>query len=61
MESHNVRRNLAALRQRWANHSPEAPLCLSDELEVGLPIATFCLEILLLQRARRRLPPGHDD
>jgi hypothetical protein len=49
----NVRKYLAALRQRWNEHSPTNPFCLTEELEPNVSISHFCVSFLLNQRARR--------
>jgi hypothetical protein len=49
----NVRRLLAKLRERWANHTPGNPFYLEEELGDGIPISTFCVQFLTIQRSRR--------
>ena len=49
----NVRRGLSELRRRWDAHSPEAPLCLAEDLvDEGVAVAEFCVRVLLHQCKR---------
>ena len=49
----NVRRALSVLRQRWKNHTPDTPFCLTDELIPGVTTSEFCEHFLIIQRMRR--------
>lgn len=49
----NVRRALHKLRQRWEQHTPVAPFCMTEELDEGVTYGEFCVEFLLSHRSRR--------
>lgn len=49
----NIRRCLAILREKWADHSPARPFCMADLLQEGVIVSDFCVSFLLLQRSKR--------
>ena len=64
----HIRRCLAELRRRWANHSSTDPLRLSDTLpEDGRSISDFCFSFVTSQQRKRTIkrsdvePPFRSD
>ena len=58
LEQGKVRRTLAKLRARWADHAPAHPLCLAEEIDPGVTVADFCVAFLLSQRSRKAAKGG---
>lgn len=58
----HIRRCLAELRRRWANHSSTDPLRLSDTLpEDGRTISDFCFSFVTSQQRKRTIKRGDLD
>jgi hypothetical protein len=49
-----VRASLAALRHRWAAHSPTSPLYTCEVLPCGIPTATFAFQFIMGHHMKRR-------
>lgn len=49
----NIRRCLSLLRQRWEDHSPTNPFCLTEKVHDDFTISEFCVLFLMTQRTRR--------
>ena len=48
-----IRRALASLRNQWAKHSPANPIYLSEELEGGIHVSTFCFNFVINHHSKR--------
>jgi hypothetical protein len=49
----DIRRSLGQLRIIWSNHSPSTPICITQELEVGMNISEFCFTFLMNHHSKR--------
>ena len=52
-QTQSIRRLLSKLRAEWAAHSPATPIYLEAELEPGITIFSFCVDLFISQRNRR--------
>ena len=49
----HIRRALASLRTQWSKHSPVNPIYLSQELEGGIIMSTFCFNFVINHHSKR--------
>lgn len=48
-----VRKCLTMVRRMWEEHTPDSPICLSDQMPNGMLVSEFCFYFVMGHHAKR--------